>query len=146
MAAVLLVTTSAAALANDESSPADNGLMVFPNVLVINAPAADVSATTVGSAGMRAQKDRATGELRMPTAAEAAELDALTPAADEEAVVARAAPGGGYVAELTSAHLSYSVVRKNEDGQLVQDCVTGESAADHALHNHAVIEEVRNDR
>jgi hypothetical protein len=120
--------------------------MVFPNVQVISAPAPDATPTTVGSAGMRAQKDRITGELRMPTAAEAAALDALAPEADDAQVILWSLPGGGEAAQLTDEFMSYSVVHKDASGRLMENCVTGEPAADHALHNHAVIEEVRHDR
>src|SRR5215469_14150579 len=77
MTAVVLAAASAAAFAKDDSTATgNNGAMTFPNVNIVNAPVASSAANTAGTAGMRAQKDKDTGELRAPTAEEVAELDA----------------------------------------------------------------------
>lgn len=147
IAFALLAIASANAIAGDRQAPDENnGLMVFPNVSVINAPGADEAVSTTGAAGMRVQKDRTTGQLRAPTAEEVQEFDALTPAAPEAPVEFSQRPDGSVVAKLNSAYLSYSVVSKDASGKLIERCVTGESAADHALHDATVEEEVGHER
>ncbi|MGH8863466.1 MAG: post-PEP-CTERM-1 domain-containing protein [Burkholderiales bacterium] len=124
----------------------NNGLMTFPNVTVVDAPVTDTAAPAIGTAGMRAQKDRDTGQLRAPTAAEVQELDVLTPAVPEAPVEIRGLPDGSTIAKLNQSYMSYSVVQKDASGELAEQCVTGESAADHALHVNSADEEVRHER
>jgi hypothetical protein len=146
VAVALLAMASASAIAGDQQATANNdGLMTFPNVSVINAPAAATTAPAAGAAGMRAQKDRNTGQLRAPTGEEVAELEALTQAVPEAQVEVRQLANGAKAARLNEAYMSYSVVGKDASGNLTEQCVTGESAANHALHA-AVVEEVRHAR
>jgi hypothetical protein len=147
IAVALFAMASASAVAGDQQAASENdGLMAFPNVNVISAPAAATSAPATGTAGMRVQKDRNTGQLRAPTGEEVAELEALTPAAPEAPVEVRQHANGTKAARLNEAYMSYSVVSKDASGKLTEQCLTGEQAADHALHGAAVIEEVRHDR
>lgn len=147
IAIALLAMASANAMADDQQSAASNGgRMEFPNVSVISAPAAAAPASAPGTAGMRVQKDRVTGQLRAPTGVEVAELEALTPPAPAGQVEVRELANGGKLARLDESFMSYSVVRKDENGNLTEQCVTGESAADHALHGTTSVEEVRHER
>ena len=82
---------------------------------------------------MRVQKDRTTGKLRVPTGEEFAELDAATPPEPEAQVEVRTSASGVKSARLNEAYMSYSVVHKNSNGKLSEQCVTGESAADRCI-------------
>jgi hypothetical protein len=147
IAVALAAMASASAVADDQRPTAgSSGLMEFSNVSVINAPSASAEAPTAGTAGMRVQKDRITGQLRAPTGVEVAELEALTPPAPEAQVEVWQMANGAKAARLDESFMSYSLVRKDESGNLTEQCVTGESAADHALHTADVAGEVRHDR
>ena len=100
-----------------------------------------------GQADQTVHKDQATGKLRHATAAEAKELNDLRAAdraAKKAARLATGAPAAG-VARLTSKGIvaayvdedsvSYSVVRRNADGKLEQECIDGKAAAVSALNN-----------
>jgi hypothetical protein len=145
--AVVLAAASAAVFANNDNP--NNGAMTFANVNVVNAPAPAGATDVAGSAGMRAQKDQDTGELRAPTASEAAELDAHSKAkmtSPVAQVTLRTLPNGIHAATLTEEFMSYEVVQKDANGKLVQQCTTGESSATHALQVEPVALEVQNDR
>jgi hypothetical protein len=147
IAAALLALASTCALADGNSSAADNsGLMTFANVTVVNAAAPETSAPVTGTAGLRASKDQDTGHLRAPTAVEIQALDAMTSVEPETPVELSTMENGATMAKLNSAYMSYSVVQKNADGTLAEQCVTGESAADHALHEVTAGGEVSHDR
>jgi hypothetical protein len=147
VAAALLALASTYALADDQSIVAGNdGLMTFANVTVVNAATHTAAEPMTGAAGMRAQKDADTGRLRAPTAVEIQALDALTPSVPDEPVEVSTLANGTTVAKLNPSYMSYSVVQKNADGSLTEQCVTGESAASHALHAVAVDAEVSHDR
>lgn len=145
MVLAALAVASASAFADAGNASGNNGAMTFANVNVVSAAIPAATAPTAGSAGMRAQKDKDTGELRAPTAAEVAELDARAKSAPAPQINVRAAATGGLVAKLDDSFLSYEVAHKDASGKLVKQCVTGESAADHAMHN-PVTEESHNDR
>ena len=150
IAAVVFAAASAAVIANnDNPGTGNNGAMTFANVNVVNAPVVTGATDVAGSAGMRAQKDKDTGELRAPTASEVAELDAspkakMTPPVAQ--ITLRTLPSGIHQAILTEEFMSYEVVRKDANGKLVEQCVTGESSATHALQVKPVALEVQNDR
>ena len=147
IAVALLAFASAGAVAEDQKAATDNnGLMVFPNVTVVDAPAAAPTAPAAAAAGMRVQKDKDTGKLRVPTGEEVAELEAQAPTEPAAQVEVRTSASGVKSARLNEAYMSYSVVNKNADGELVEQCVTGEAAAEHALHRVDAIEEVRHER
>lgn len=79
-------------------------------------------------------KDPTTGKLRAPTAEEAAEL-AATPAPSSARSARRAAPAevqlpnGGVSLEVDDSLMMYSVARRNPDGSMTYQCVTGDKAA-----------------
>jgi len=87
-------------------------------------------------------RDRETGMLRAPTAAEvqnlqrraealqAARIGAAAPVAEP---LLRTHASGARSARLTPEFASYSVVRKNADGTLDQSCVQGTDAAAKAM-------------
>ena len=100
-----------------------------------------------GQAGQTVHKDPVTGKIRNATAAEAKELNDLR-AADRAAKkaerlatgapaagIARLQQNGIVAAYVDEESVSYSVVRRNADGKLEQDCVDGKTAAESALTN-----------
>jgi hypothetical protein len=103
--------------------------------------------STVAQSGTRAEtaqsgmivvRDAQTGQLRAPTAAESR---ALTPAPSASAAMTAPArptmvthPGGSKQVKLGERSLVYSVVTRDADGKLHDQCVQGAAAADKALH------------
>lgn len=79
-------------------------------------------------------KDAATGRLRAPTAEEAAELAATQPPSSARSA-RRAAPAevqhpnGAVSMEVDDSLMMYSVARRNPDGSVAVQCVTGDKAA-----------------
>jgi hypothetical protein len=100
--------------------------------------AALAAAPAAQAADLRVAKDPATGQLRAPTADEAKALDA---AAATKAPVYRGLltgrvnpppirhPDGTVEQELDESTLQFSVARRNADGTISMDCVTGPEAA-----------------
>jgi hypothetical protein len=98
-----------------------------------------------GQAGQTVHKDPLTGKIRNATAAEAKQLNDLRAAdlaAQKAARKAAGAPATGVVrlqqngiaaAYVDEELVSYSVMRRNADGKLEQDCITGQIAAESAL-------------
>jgi hypothetical protein len=101
-----------------------------------------------------AARDAETGRLRAPTAAEAQALTggaapattrgkAAEPAARIGMITGKVNPAPIYHAngsveqELDASTMSYTVVRRNPDGTLSMECVTGEDAAKKALMSKA---------
>lgn len=87
--------------------------------------------------GMVVVRDAATGQLRAPTPAEAR---ALQPRPTASAAAAAATPpkivvgpGGRRSVRLGERHMVYSVVTRDANGKLAQDCVHGTQAATNAL-------------
>lgn len=79
-------------------------------------------------------RDAKTGELRAPTAAEAAALTAARPsAAAATARVQRVLPNGAVAVELDESETMYSVARVNAKGVIERECVTGGEAAAKAM-------------
>ena len=111
-------------------------------------PFAFVAAVAVAVAGASAQtapskpapqratvvKDPSTGRLRAPTAEEAAELAATQPPSSARGA-RRAAPAevrhpnGAVSLEVDESLMMYSVAKRNADGSIGLQCVTGEKAA-----------------
>ena len=97
--------------------------------------------------GMRIVKDPVTGQLRAPTAEEAAALSSseassrksLRQAAPRGLITGKANPAaithadGTVEQELDESSMQYTVMTKNADGSLSMVCVTGKEAADVAL-------------
>lgn len=100
-----------------------------------------------GQADQTVHKDPVTGKFRNATAAEAKQLNDLRAAdraAQKAARLATGAPAAGVArlqqngivaAYVDEDSVSYSVVRRNADGKLEQDCIDGKTAAEAALTN-----------
>ncbi len=88
--------------------------------------------------GMVVVRDAQTGQLRAPTPAEAR---ALAPKATS-AMTAQGKPSmvthasGARQVHLGERGLVYSVVTRDADGKLAEQCVHGADAADQAVHQH----------
>ena len=88
--------------------------------------------------GMVVVRDAQTGQLRAPTAAESRALAPKT----TSAMTAPARPSmvthasGARQVRLGERGLVYSVVTRDGDGKLSDECVRGEEAAEHAVHGH----------
>lgn len=88
-------------------------------------------------AGLVVVRDSQTGELRAPTADEAralsghATLQKKAPGQHVETVGA----GGSRKVQLGRSALVYSVVARNADGTLSEQCVKGETAAHQAMQS-----------
>lgn len=125
-----------------------DGIIQFPNVVVIDAPQA-AGAVAGPQGGMKAYKDSAGSPLRGPSPEEmqtaakpstsavrrAATSDAST-SADQPAF---ASAGGGVGVKLDESSLQYSVVVRQPDGSLDETCVTGAAAANELVQKHAVV-------
>jgi len=88
--------------------------------------------------GMVVVRDAQTGQLRAPTAAESR---ALAPRASTSLAAPAQPnmvthPGGARQVRLGERGLVYSVVKRDGDGKLSDQCVHGSEAADQAVHEH----------
>jgi hypothetical protein len=113
-----------------------NHLAVLPCAALCVALASPSSAQE--QPGMVVVRDAETGQLRAPTAAESR---ALAPPARASAAMAAPAqpalvthPGGSRQVKLGERSLVYSVVTRDADGKLHDQCVQGAAAADKAVH------------
>jgi hypothetical protein len=140
----------------------DIGLMTFPNVRVINAPAAASTAKpSTSDAGMRAYKDPVSGKLREATPEDAQQLS--TAAARTRARTATLSgpasasstesverliygPDNAVGLMLEDESMVFQVARKDANGKLTRECITGENSAEHALHSHQHAQENSNER
>lgn len=77
----------------------------------------------------RVVRDATTGQLRAPTAEEGAALAARGSRATVETAKAKYSRRGGAGVRLTNDFLSHSVMLRNADGSLAEQCVAGEDAA-----------------
>lgn len=99
--------------------------------------------------GMVVVRDAQTGQLRAPTAAESRALapkaTTLMAAPARPSMVTH--PGGARQVKLGERGLVYSVVTRDGDGKLSDQCVHGEAAADQAVlgHQHAQHSQQAND-
>ena len=118
------------------------------HTLIAALPLAAMFATTVvhtppaaaaGQQGMVVARDPQTGELRLPTAAEMKELAAQRPAtlAPPAAPLVIKRSDGTRQVRLGDKGLVFSVVTRDANGKIAQQCVTGEHAADAALSQPA---------
>ena len=120
------------------------------SLVAIAALALSGSALAAGQDGQTVHKDPFTGQIRNATAAEAKQLNDLR-AADRAAKkaerlatgapaagVARLQQNGIVAAYVDEESVSYSVVHRNADGKLEQDCINGKSAAESALTNPVI--------
>lgn len=88
--------------------------------------------------GMVVVRDAQTGQLRAPTPAESRALapktsSAMSAPAPASMVTHRS---GARQVRLGERGLVYSVVTRDAEGKLVDQCVHGEAAADKAVHQH----------
>jgi hypothetical protein len=117
------------------------------SLAVMAALALTGSAFAAGQDGQTVHKDPVTGKIRNATAAEAKQLNDLR-AADRAAKkaerlatgapaagVARLQQNGIVAAYVDEESVSYSVVHRNADGKLEQDCINGKTAAESTLSN-----------
>jgi hypothetical protein len=95
------------------------------------------AARAAGQDGLVAVRDPQTGQMRAPTAAEMKAL-APAPAANVSSPVPLSSlvvtkPNGSRTLRLAGRNQVYAVVSRAPDGQLVEQCVQGESAVGAAL-------------
>lgn len=90
--------------------------------------------------GMAVVRDKQTGQLRPATAAElrAMQGNLPQPQAAPAQTQASVRADGTRSALLGQRGVVYSVLARTPDGKLVQRCLEGESAAQHAIHQHAI--------
>ncbi len=91
-------------------------------------------ALALAAEGATVVRDAETGQLRAPTAAEAAALRAAAkPAAGArvaaEPVVQRKLPNGAVMAVVPESLMQFSVVQRNADGSLSRSCIQGADEA-----------------
>ena len=117
----------------------------FPNVRVVNAPElATPPATPAGQSGRRIYIDPETGKPRPPTDEELAaeRLQAQTAAASKpQAAVEEQPPSegpyGGVRYHVDESQMVFSVVRRQENGDLVEFCVVGPEQAAKVMDHDA---------
>jgi hypothetical protein len=124
-------------------------VLTMSRVAAIAALALSGSAFAAGQEGQTVFKDAATGQLRNPTAAQAKELNDQRAADRAANALARksktSVPVGAAVrqangiirGEPDEESISYSVMTRNADGELVLQCVTGASAVKETLSTTA---------
>jgi len=89
--------------------------------------AARAARAASGTAAMRVARDPVTGDLRMPSAADAAVFGALQEPAAEPRV--EILPDGMMILHHEQHFRNYSMARVGPDGRVVADCATGADAA-----------------
>ena len=143
--AALAVAVPAAA--DNTASP--SGLMKFKNVQVVNGTPEQVAAAQAPSSmqqGMRAFVDPVTGQLREPTAEEAAETGSHAKSASARASVATAmmSARGSMVIQLDDSFMMNSIVKRDAAGKLHAYCIDGHQ--DIAALLRKPVKEVNNER
>ena len=115
--------------------------MLFLPLAALALPAAAFQQAPAADQGMVVVRDAQTGELRAPTAKE---IRALQPPPGAAAAAAAASPpkmvagpGGRRSVRLGERHMVYSVVTRDSDGKLVEQCAHGAHGAKRALANPA---------
>lgn len=133
-ALALSVAIGTPAAADDSSaSGAQSGLLVLPNVRIQPAtPAQLKQAQARSQATGRAFKDKDTGQLRAPTPEELIQASSEPEAASGPVEVVTL-PNGARVAALGEESMAHSVVHRDADGALHEECVAGAKAAAKAL-------------
>lgn len=141
------------ALAEPPAAPAsnNNGLMSFPNVSVQNAPvpaskqapAAKGAAATAGLKAFMTEDGKpaqmtpeAAAQLSNAATVVAGKTIASTASASANVGMVRL-ENGGMMMEADQSLMMFEVARKDADGKVIQQCVTGEDSAKHALHSKA---------
>jgi hypothetical protein len=108
-----------------------------------NAPAAEVTPARVdATASQMVVRDAATGALRAPTAEEAHTMSSRTPSALRRSIAPATMPkvhfSGARGARLHDEFMSYSVVVRQADGSLAEQCFSSKAEADAALKSSPV--------
>ena len=133
-----------ATLAAPPDLGSEGGLLVLPNVRVEKSTQPVDGRASPREAGMKAYKDKDTGQLRKATSEELQEEAQTTPPANNAAAASvTVSPDGRKSAALDESFMSYAVVRKGADGKLDSVCVTGEAQAQRALKGAPVAKEDR---
>jgi hypothetical protein len=129
-----------------------HNLFSMSRVVALAALALSGSAFAAGQDGQTVFKDPLTGQLRNPNATEAKQLNDLRAAQRAAAAAERKASGapqanvaklqknGVVQAFLDEESISYSVMKRDANGQLVLECVTGATAAKETMSTPATIE------
>jgi hypothetical protein len=123
-------TTSAFA-----ADPSALGIMSFPNVKVVNAPAATIAAPAATQPGMRAFKDPVTGAMRQPTSEELQIIAADEPAMQRTEGQIFLTQTGAEAVMLDESYLQYAVVSRRPDGSLAEMCIPGRATSDALVNN-----------
>ena len=131
-AAGILGVAIAPAFAQSPQLVHKDGLLLLPNVRVEQA-AVPVTTTGRGSradAGLRAYRDTQTGRVRGASTEELI-IEALQapPANDPAGAIVTVLPNGSKRAQLDESFMANMIVQKRDDGQLVMDCLPGNSEA-----------------
>lgn len=156
------------ALAEPPAAPAsnNNGIMTFPNVRVIHAPpAATEQKPAADASSVKAFVDPDTGDLSEDTAQAAEQLSSATQARARTGLLTNSGATTASTAEteeliygpngvtgllLDDRDAVFQMVHLDADGNLIQQCITGEDEAAHALHSHPakgqIPQESQNDR
>lgn len=150
-AALPVLLFAASALAGDGTPPSQQaGLLVLPNVKVqyANAAQREIAASVTPLSGMRAFKDRETGQLRGATPEEMVEMGNEGPPSPSARARAKAQPSrvlsnGTRAATLGAAGLSYSVVARDAAGNLEAACARNEDTVQKVLSGQAIAKEDR---
>jgi hypothetical protein len=121
--------------------PNKDGLLILPNVRVVNAPQLATAPVAQSSqAGMKAYIDPTTGQLRQPTEED---LVAESQAAQRAQTLTQqrfqqgtefVTRSGAIGMRLDDSFMSYSGVQKTESGALVEFCVVGPEQAAKAMN------------
>jgi len=136
------------AFAEATAHPAE-GVLKVPNVRIETASSSQVSDASKAGAGqstLRAYKDPVTGELRDPTPEElfAGGISTKSAAVRSKATVTTTSKGT--LIQLDDTFLSNAVASKDAAGNTRMQCVTGEDAAVHAMHDGKAGKENGNER
>jgi hypothetical protein len=136
-----------AALAGPPELRSEGGLLVLPNVRVVQSAQPVDGRGTGRDVGMKAYRDPDTGKLRNATPEEL-QIEAQTATPSNNAAGARitTAVNGRKSAQLDESFMSYAVVRRGEQGELDMLCVTGEGEARKALKSAPAAKENRDAR
>ncbi|RZA34356.1 MAG: hypothetical protein EOP92_16125 [Lysobacteraceae bacterium] len=117
-----------------------NKLMFFVPLAALASPIAaaqEAAQETPSQQGMVVVRDAETGQLRAPTSLEARALHARTNAAAARSAAPAPrmiiGPGGRRSVQLGERQMVYSVVTRDAEGKLAEQCVHGDHAAERAV-------------
>lgn len=145
------------AFAAQPAQPAETGLLKLPNVRIENATPTQVQAAAKAGkgnvqAGVRAFKDKDSGNLRDQTPEEmvedgvASQQQAAAKAAPTQAASVISSSTGRAVVLVDESFMSNTVAAKDASGKLTMECVTGKDAATKAIAGGKSVKEDHHDR